>query len=53
MSKEKDWQSSLGTHVPCNESQTFLLFMATSAGMLDWDSTSIVFTKRTLIEFLK
>ena len=22
-------------------------------GMLDWDNTSIVFTKRTLIEFLK
>jgi len=23
------------------------------AGLLDWDDTSIVFTKRTLIEFLK
>ncbi|KDR73426.1 hypothetical protein GALMADRAFT_608054 [Galerina marginata CBS 339.88] len=26
---------------------------AASLGMLDWDNTSIVFTKRTLIEFLK
>ncbi|KAH8829688.1 hypothetical protein DL96DRAFT_1074510 [Flagelloscypha sp. PMI_526] len=26
---------------------------AADAGMLDWDSTKIVFTKRTLLEFLK
>jgi hypothetical protein len=29
------------------------LIMKIPTGMLDWDSTSIVFTKRTLIEFLK
>jgi hypothetical protein len=26
---------------------------ANNLGMLDWDSTSIVFTKRSLMEFLK
>lgn len=51
MSKEKDWQSALGAHVPCNDSRN--LSRPIFSGMLDWDSTNIVFTKRTLIEFLK
>jgi hypothetical protein len=52
MEKEKDWQVNLGTPVSCNDCEV-LFSMIIPAGMLDWDSTSIVFTKRTLIEFLK
>lgn len=51
MSKEKDWPSALGAHVSCNDLRN--LFRLIFSGMLDWDSTNIVFTKRTLIEFLK
>lgn len=46
---EKDWQANLG------ERSTSLSFKSLNdiSGMLDWDSTKIVFTKRQLIEFLK
>jgi hypothetical protein len=50
MSNEKDWAANLGYLVvalPPSHSQWF------SLGMLDWDSTSIIFTKRSLMEFLK
>ena len=30
-----------------------VLMLGCAAGMMDWDNTSIVFTKRTLLEFLK
>ncbi|KAG6850454.1 hypothetical protein H0H93_012875 [Arthromyces matolae] len=39
MSKEKSWAADLD--------------FKTMPGMLDWDATNIVFTKRSLIEFLK
>ena len=51
MSKERDWPANLGITLQ-NITYIFVnLFLST--GMLDWDSTGVLFTKRSLIEFLK
>ena len=52
MSKEKEWASSLGQwDEPVLKEALHKSFYQT--GMMDWDNTRIVFTKRTLIEFLR
>lgn len=50
MSKERDWAAALGV---CSLLGVWHVIHSYTAGMLDWDSTSIVFTKRSLLEFLK
>ncbi|KAF9002032.1 ras guanine nucleotide exchange factor domain-containing protein [Cyathus striatus] len=49
-SKEKDWPAALGTNL---HPYPLTVDSNSRSGMLDWDSTSIVFTKRSLVEFLK
>ncbi|KAM5535564.1 hypothetical protein V8D89_010731 [Ganoderma adspersum] len=51
-SKERDWPAQLGAPCPRIPQQS-CSNLPTLAGMLDWDNTNIVFTKRTLLEFLK
>jgi hypothetical protein len=54
MSKEKDWPMHLGgflLHAYPITASRFPTYHV--AGMLDWDDTNIVFTKRSLVEFLK
>lgn len=51
MSKERDWPASLGITLQSMRHRPINLFLLT--GMLDWDSTGVLFTKRSLIEFLK
>ena len=53
MSKEKDWASSLGKLMSCRTCKATHNGRIVSIGMMDWDTTRIVFTKRTLIEFLR
>ncbi|PSS22659.1 hypothetical protein PHLCEN_2v3025 [Hermanssonia centrifuga] len=54
MSKEKEWAANIGEFfVCCVRRKLYLLTSQCPTGMMDWDNTRIVFTKRTLIEFLK
>lgn len=52
MAKEKDWAANIGEPLAM-ASSCRLMACANNSGMLDWDSTRIVFSKRTLIEFLR
>lgn len=55
MSKERDWPANLGTSSQLDRPlrMPLIINLVYSTGMMDWDNTSIVFTKRSLIEFLK
>ena len=46
----RSWSATRSVNLHRSQALTRLLMLA---GMLDWDDTSIVFTKRSLIEFLK
>ena len=51
MSKERDWPANLG--IFAKDRPYLCLPISAYTGMLDWDSTGVLFTKRSLIEFLK
>ena len=60
MTKEKEWPANLGRPSEAllalaldNQTIAMPFRNVLFAGLLDWDKTSIVFTKRSLIEFLR